>query len=95
MVAAGVLSEVETVMNMDLPADAPGLRAVGAPELMTHLKGAMPLEEAIERAKMETRRYAKRQSTWIRNQMQAWTKLDPTAAEAMEMLIRQVTCSEG
>ena len=95
MVAAGVLSEVETVMHMDLPSDAPGLRAVGAPELMAHLKGAMPLEDAIERTKMETRRYAKRQSTWIRNQMQAWTKLDPTAAEAMEMLIRQVTCSEG
>lgn len=96
MIDAGVLSEVRAVMDLNLPADAPGLKAVGAPELMAHLRGEIDLDQAIERAKMETRRYAKRQTTWIRNQMQDWEKLDPTDAVSVDALIRRlVDCPAG
>ena len=94
MVKNDVLSEVEGVMRLEFPSDAPGLKAVGAPELMTHLRGEIPLDTAIQKAQMETRRYAKRQSTWIRNQMQDWLKLDPTDNVAIEDLIRNLTQSE-
>lgn len=81
MIEAGVLDEVKAVMAMDLPESAPGLKAVGAPELMAHLRGEIPLAEAIDRAKMETRRYAKRQSTWLRNQMGDWRAVDPASPD--------------
>ena len=82
MLAEGALDEVSAVMAMDLPAAAPGLRAVGAPELMAHLRGEVSLDEAAGKAKMEPRRYAKRQRTWIRNQMGSWQTLDPSAPSA-------------
>ena len=72
MIADGALEEARAVMALSLPPDAPGLKAVGAPELMAHLRGEISLDRAIDTAKMETRRYAKRQMTWIRNQMGTW-----------------------
>ena len=91
MIQSEVLAEVEAVIHLDLSADAPGLKAVGAPELMAHLRGDIPLDTAIQKAQMETRRYAKRQSTWIRNQMQSWLKLDPSDAVAADALFQSLT----
>ncbi|MFK7942720.1 MAG: tRNA (adenosine(37)-N6)-dimethylallyltransferase MiaA [Paracoccaceae bacterium] len=89
MLKAGALEEVRAVMAMDLPEAAPSLRAVGAPELMAHLRGEMSLEAAAAAAKMETRRYAKRQMTWIRNQMGDWQRLDPSCAKSFNSVIGQ------
>lgn len=72
MIADGVLEEVRAAMALELSPAAPSLKALGAPELMAHLRGEMPLDDAIAKAKQETRRYAKRQMTWIRNQMTNW-----------------------
>ena len=46
----------------------PLLRAHGVPEMMAYIHGDMTLDAAIDKAKQNTRRYAKRQLTWIRNQ---------------------------
>ena len=58
------------------------MRAVGAPELLAHLRGEITLEEAATSAKQATRNYAKRQMTWMRNQMGDWLKIDPGATNA-------------
>lgn len=50
-------------------------KAIGAPELIAHLRGQMPLDEAIERAKIASRQYAKRQRTWFRARMRGWVPL--------------------
>jgi tRNA dimethylallyltransferase len=47
---------------------SPIFKAHGVPELLAHLRGEMALEEAIRRAQQNTRHYAKRQTTWLRNQ---------------------------
>jgi tRNA dimethylallyltransferase len=39
---------------------------------MAHLKGEMPLNDAIQRGQADTRAYVKRQFTWFRNQMEGW-----------------------
>jgi len=52
------------------------MKAAGAPELMAHLAGQLSLDQAVTRAKSATRRYAKRQSTWMRNQMFRWKMLE-------------------
>ncbi|GMG81281.1 tRNA (adenosine(37)-N6)-dimethylallyltransferase MiaA [Paralimibaculum aggregatum] len=82
MLAAGALEEVRRVQALGLPAAAPGLKAVGAPELMAHLSGALTLEEAAGAAKTATRRYAKRQLTWVRNQMAAWRRIEASLTGA-------------
>jgi tRNA dimethylallyltransferase len=75
MVAQGVLDEVAAVMRLGLPRQTPALRAVGAPEFIAHLRAEMTLAEAVSQAKLATRHYAKRQMTWLRNQMVAWTAI--------------------
>jgi len=80
MIEQGAFDEVAQVMALGLPSSLPGTRATGAPELAACLAGELSRDEAIARAKMETRRYAKRQLTWIRNQMTGWTMLDPADA---------------
>ena len=76
MLAVGALQEAAEVAALALPVDSPGMKAVGAAELIAHLHGEISLDEAITRAKTGTRRYAKRQLTWIRNQMKDWPVIE-------------------
>lgn len=75
MLEMGVLDEAAAVMELGLDSALPAMKAVGAPELMAHLRGACTLQAATVRARTATRRYAKRQLTWARNQMFRWTGL--------------------
>ena len=74
MVAAGVLDEVRALAARGLDPELPAMKATGLRELMAHLRGELSLEEAVEAAKRETRRYAKRQLTWLRNQTPDWPR---------------------
>ncbi|MEM6577549.1 MAG: tRNA (adenosine(37)-N6)-dimethylallyltransferase MiaA [Pseudomonadota bacterium] len=47
-------------------------RAIGAPDLIAHLKGEASLKTATDRAVIATRQYAKRQRTWLRSRMKTW-----------------------
>ena len=87
MLAEGALDEVARVMALGLPPGAPAMKAVGAAELAAHLAGELSLDEAVARAKAATRRYAKRQLTWIRNRMAGWPRLHgPDAGAVLGML---------
>ena len=47
-------------------------KAIGASELIAHLKGELSINQAIEKASIATRQYAKRQKTWIKTRMTDW-----------------------
>ncbi|MGL5837339.1 MAG: tRNA (adenosine(37)-N6)-dimethylallyltransferase MiaA [Sphingorhabdus sp.] len=68
MIAEGAIDEVKILQTLDLPADAPVLKAIGVPEIQAMLRGQLTQSEAIERGQIATRQYAKRQYTWFRNQ---------------------------
>jgi tRNA dimethylallyltransferase len=76
MMAAGALDEVRALAARGLSPSLPALKAVGYPELAAHLRGEAALPQAIVAAQRETRRYAKRQSTWLRGQMADWPRID-------------------
>ena len=69
MMERGALEEVETLLTRNLPSDRPLMRAVGVPELAAYIRGELPRDDAVARAKAATRQYAKRQSTWLKNQI--------------------------
>jgi tRNA dimethylallyltransferase len=71
MIAAGGLDEAAALLARDLSPDLPAMKAVGLPELFRHLRGDITLPEAIAAAQQSTRRYAKRQMTWFRHQLNA------------------------
>ncbi|WP_425090359.1 tRNA (adenosine(37)-N6)-dimethylallyltransferase MiaA [Tropicimonas sp. S265A] len=54
---------------------APWTRAIGAVELLSHLRGEVPLEQAVLRAQIATRQFAKRQRTWFKARMSNWTRI--------------------
>ncbi len=63
---AGFLEEARRLAERGLPPDAPGPRTLGYAQLLEHLQGKLPLEEAVREVVRRTRHLAKRQETWFR-----------------------------
>lgn len=75
MIGQGALEEVQALTARGLDPLAPIMKAVGVRELAAHLSGELTLDQAVALAQQETRRYAKRQLTWFRNQTPDWPRL--------------------
>ncbi len=71
MLSNGALAEVKGFLALGLDPALPAMKAVGVPELARHVSGEISLEEAAAAAKQATRNFAKRQLTWLRNQVNA------------------------
>jgi tRNA dimethylallyltransferase len=84
MLSAGALDEVRALGARKLDPLLPAMKAHGVPWLIRHLNGEISLEEAAEGAKNDTRRYTKRQFTWVRHQLPDWTWMMPE--EALEKI---------
>ncbi len=81
MIEGGALEEVRDLMVLGLDPGLPVMRAHGVRELAAYQAGASNLKDAVAKAKTETRRYAKRQMTWLRRFMTDWQWF-PDAKEA-------------
>ncbi|MEJ0077772.1 MAG: tRNA (adenosine(37)-N6)-dimethylallyltransferase MiaA [Alphaproteobacteria bacterium] len=90
MLGAGALDEVRKLAARKLDPLLPAMKAHGVPWLIRHLNGEISLEEAAQGGKNDTRRYTKRQFTWVRHQLADWTWMAPEAAlgEVLRMLGR-------
>ncbi|WP_343039252.1 tRNA (adenosine(37)-N6)-dimethylallyltransferase MiaA [Microvirga makkahensis] len=77
MMEQGALDEVKALGERNLDPMLPAMRAHGIPGLLAYLRGEMSLDEAIAKGQGDTRRYAKRQFTWFRNQLPDWQWVDP------------------
>ncbi len=74
MVSGGALDEVARLVARGLPPAAPATKALGVRPFATHLCGETSLEDAMALAQRDTRRYAKRQTTWFRHQAADWER---------------------
>ncbi len=68
MVDRGAVDEVRRLLALGLDPALPVMKAVGVAELGAYLAGEIDRAEAVARAQQATRRYAKRQLTWLRTQ---------------------------
>ena len=66
MLREGLLGEVRALLDKGLGPHIDRLRSLGYREMARHLQGECSLEEASECMKMNTRRFAKRQLSWLR-----------------------------
>ncbi|MGA2508058.1 MAG: tRNA (adenosine(37)-N6)-dimethylallyltransferase MiaA [Chitinispirillaceae bacterium] len=66
MVRQGLWEEFRALRRRGYDERTPGLQCVGYQELFAVERGAGSLEEAVEKIKQNSRRYAKRQITWFR-----------------------------
>lgn len=86
MLVEGALDELRTLRE-HWGADAPALGGVGYKQMMPALEDPARISECVEDWKRDTRRFAKRQMTWFRHQLNVkW--LDPT--QGMESMVKSV-----
>jgi tRNA dimethylallyltransferase len=83
MIERGALDEVRALLALKLDPGLPAMRAHGVRELAAYLSGALTSEETMAKVKTESRRYAKRQMTWLRRFMADWDWY-PDARTAVE-----------
>lgn len=69
MIQLGLIEETKYILSLGYSPELPSLQTLGYREIIKYLQGMYSLESAIEEIKKETRRYAKRQLTWFRNEL--------------------------
>ena len=75
MMDMGLLEEVKSIIDMGIGKDTTAMQAIGYKEIVQYLDGEITLEEAVDKIKQGSRRYAKRQLTWYRrNEKVNWVK---------------------
>lgn len=68
MMQGGFIEEVQGLMNAGVPENAPAMQAIGYRTILRLIRGDLTGGQAHEDIEIETRRYAKRQRTWMRSE---------------------------
>ncbi|RAK63631.1 tRNA (adenosine(37)-N6)-dimethylallyltransferase MiaA [Phenylobacterium kunshanense] len=82
MLEQGALDEVRALVARNLDPTLPAMKAVGVREFAAYLRGETTRDAALAAAQQETRRYAKRQTTWMRGQMADWPRITASDHES-------------
>ena len=84
MIEAGGVEEVKALVARDLDPDLPVMRAIGVPQIAAWLAGEIDRATMVDRARIATRRYAKRQYTWFTHQPpKDWARTDTQLDEVI------------
>lgn len=87
MMMQGAMDEARALVARGLDPDLPAMKAHGMPWLAAFIRGEISAEEAAEHAKRDTRRYAKRQFTWIGRQFPFWVRIpSPNLADRKKVI---------
>ena len=93
MLEQGLVEEIKELLASGIPADCTAMQAIGYKEFIEALDGRCTIEDAADRVRQSSRRYAKRQLTWFRrNPAMHWLRrksADTTAeilAQARQIL---------
>jgi len=71
MLARGLEEEVRGLIGMGVPPGSTAMQAIGYKEMAAAIRGELGMGDAVEKIKMESRRYAKRQLSWLRRDASA------------------------
>jgi tRNA dimethylallyltransferase len=80
MIEAGLLDEVRGLLERGIPPDSKAMQAIGYRHMVNYLEHSMPWEECVALMQRDTRRYAKRQFTWL-NKEPDLTWMEPAQIE--------------
>ena len=83
MLMHGAVDEVARLMARQLEPGLPLMKALGVTPIATFLKGDITQDDAAFIAKRDSRRYAKRQMTWIRNNFNAQITVEKKYSESL------------
>jgi tRNA dimethylallyltransferase len=66
MIAAGLVAEVQSLLDRNVPPTAPALSSIGYRQVLPFLAGEVTEAEMIERIQLDTHRLVRHQQTWLR-----------------------------
>jgi len=81
MMDQGAVEEAAALTARGLEDRLPAMKAVGLRELAAYARGETSRAEALAAAQAATRQYAKRQTTWFRNQAPDWPRVNATETD--------------
>ena len=77
MVSNGLVDEVKRLLDKGFRTGLTAPQAIGYKEIVAYLDGETTLDESVELIKRSSRRYAKRQMTWLRSERDVhWISCD-------------------
>ena len=92
MISDGFIDEVRGLLDMGYSKNLKSMQSIGYRHIISYIDGDDSWDETLKTMKRDTRRYAKRQLTWFRSDLQTnWFK--PDELEAMKKRIEQFLCS--
>ena len=91
MLEAGLVREVENLIEMGYSKDLNSMQAIGYKEMFSYFDGECSLNEAAELIKQNSRRYAKRQITWFKRNEEAIYLEGDIAKKATELAEKFLT----
>ena len=71
MIEEGLLEETGRLLKKGIPSDSTAMQSIGYKELAEYLRGECNEEEAVQKIKLNSRHYAKRQITWFKREKEA------------------------
>ena len=90
MIESGLVEEVQGLLNRGFSTELSSMRGLGYKEVAEYLAGRLPLVQAVDILKRNTRRFAKRQMTWFRRDKRIrW--LDPDLDDVAEAIILEIS----
>jgi tRNA dimethylallyltransferase len=96
MIADGLEAEVKALMDRAYSPALPSMRGLGYKQFMDHLLGKISRDEAVALLKRDTKRFAKRQFTWFRRELEAqWVDISGLvpAREIVERIKKSIEIS--
>jgi len=98
LLEAGLVKEIESLLEKGLTEDSISMKGIGYKEIIAYLHGEYDLAEAVRLVKQNTRRYAKRQMTWLRRyQDMIWFNLSEyeTEEKALSAIFEVIRSKEN
>lgn len=96
MIKNGLVNEVKKLLDMGYSKNLTSMQGIGYKEIVEYLEGDITLEEAIEKIKLDTRHFAKRQLTWFRREktvtMLNYEDFDNNTDKMCEHIVSIVNC---
>ncbi|WP_101772916.1 tRNA (adenosine(37)-N6)-dimethylallyltransferase MiaA [Peptostreptococcus faecalis] len=89
MLEQGLIDEVKSLVNMGYTKELTSMKAIGYKEIIEYIEGNISLEDAIDKVKQNSRRYAKRQITWFKKYNTA-LQLDLDNIQSVEKQIDEI-----
>ncbi len=91
MVERGLFDEFQNLLESGLTEESPGLKCVGYREFFNYIDQSVSFDEVISQIKQSSRKYAKRQLTWLRNRETSQYKVEmDTISKSIPDLIQKL-----